>query len=357
MDFETFVRIPFVDELATLPEVYETARELDTHELGDWLLHQSDSPLLVVASGGSMTAAAMAVDLHQRATGHLAKSASPTEIWTYGTEPTCAAGLVLSAGGANADAMAIARLLVHSRGTWAVLTGQAAPPMIEKLTETSIACFAYDLLPKVHGWVPVGATLSQALVLATAYSAAFPGLGSVPGSIASLLPAGANTVIRAVDALAEQLETVLTSERLLCLFTPTTAALATDIEAKFAEGGLGFLQLSDLRNFAHGRYQTVLANPEGCAILLVYSEAEERYVRRYASLLPVEVPLGLLALPAPSAIHAQLASVVTSLALVGAVGRVRDIEPGWGSVCEFGDALYELALPDVVHQNCPTSEP
>lgn len=351
MEYSTFVRLPFEDELASLEDVYGSALRLDVSGLADWLGQRPSRPLLVLASGGSTTAAAVAVDLHQRATGQLSKTGGPTEIWTYGTSLPGSMGLVLSAGGQNSDSLAMARSLRRSTGNWGVLVGALGTPMVNQLDGSQVACFSYDLMPKLHGWVPVGATLGQVVVLARAYATAFPSLGSVPEPIASLLPLGSGNISEALDKLEAALSPVLAREHLLCLFTPATASFAADLEAKFAEGALGFIQLSDIRNFTHGRYQSLLANSEACGILIVHSDEEEDYARRYASLIPSEVPLRRLGLPSPNAVHTQLASVVAALGVVGALGRIRGLEPGWGSVCTWGDAIYDLSLPETYHRS------
>lgn len=72
------------------------------------------------------------------------------------------------------------------------------------------------------------------------------------------------------------------------------------------------------------------------------ASASRLYAREYASLFPSEVGLRELVIPAPSAVHGQLAATVAALVVVGAVGQVRDVEPGRGSVCAFGDAIYEF---------------
>ncbi|GAA0715755.1 hypothetical protein Drose_23595 [Dactylosporangium roseum] len=360
-DFDTFVRIPYREELGQLAQTYKDAMAFDVSDFAAWLRAGRDGSLLTIGAGGSLAVAAALACLHEDATGNLARFGTPMDLEYATLRLRAGRGLLVTAGGGHGDSVRGAKLLSRDADRWGVFCGRTGSPVARLLADTPAPVFGYDLLPEIHGWVSVSALLGQVVVAARAMTEAYPERfgrddDALPASIAELFPtlggpgrqvrtapAGA-TVPEQVNWLAERLAPVLSREHTVLNFTPEATAVAVDIDSKYAEGALGFLQVAEVRNFVHGRYQTVLKSPEKTGILSVYGRRDADFVEATLAYLPDVVPHAEIVLPR-SGPALQVASVLTAIAVVGAVGQVRDLEPGWGSRRTFGDRMYDMELP------------
>lgn len=346
MEYNPYWRIEYVDELAQLEGAYAYAMGVDVTDFAAWLRGRRDRSLLAIGAGGSLAVAQMAAHLHHLATGRLTRAGEPMDLFMISPEASAdTAGLLVTASGGHSDSLRACEHLRETAIDAAVFCGREASRGADILEGSRTPVFAYDLLPEVHGWVAVNALLGQAVVLARAYAQAFPDtLGTVPTTLRSLLPEGASTPQEALEKMVSRLGDALARRTLIFLYGPDTKAAAVDLDSKFAESGLGSLDVSEYRNFAHGRYQMVLPEPDAFGIVAFVSQSEEPIATATFDEIPEELANGTIALTGDGIAAEQLSSLVALLVLVGAIGEVRSLRPGWGVADAFGDILYQLDL-------------
>jgi hypothetical protein len=160
----------------------------------------------------------------------------------------------------------------------------------------------------------------------------------------ALLPVGAETVQAALATLIDDLRAVFERETLIFLHGPDTRGAALDLDSKFAEAGLGQLVVSEYRNFAHGRYQMMLPIQDSCGVLTFATAREADIARATLDAVPDHIPHAGIFIDEMGIAAEQVASLLALLITVGALGKVRGLQPGWGSRNTFGDILYELDL-------------
>ena len=68
---------PYTQEIARLGETYDWTMRQDVSLLADAFSAIADSPVIAVGSGGSLSAAVFAADLHEESTGCIAKAVTP----------------------------------------------------------------------------------------------------------------------------------------------------------------------------------------------------------------------------------------------------------------------------------------
>src|SRR5690554_3907429 len=207
VEYTPYVRILYSEEISQLPASYTAALEHDVTEFADWLREQESRSLLAIGAGGSLPIAQMAATLHQRATGRLCRAGEPLDIF-LGTEMSeDVAGLLVTASGGHSDSLAACESLVAPKTPWAVFCGLEDSKGGESLKSSATPVFGYDLLPDVHGWIAVNALMGQAVVLARAYSQAFPEqLGDLPSTLDVLFPTfDGLSATSSIDDWSEQL--------------------------------------------------------------------------------------------------------------------------------------------------------
>lgn len=353
-DYEPYVRIDYSEEVLQLPATYAYARSLDVSAFADWIRSNKDNALLAIGAGGSLPIAQLAANLHTYATGQLARAGEPLDIFLGQSAAAGTAGLLVTASGGHSDSLAACQSLVNTPTPWAVFCGKERSAGADFLKGSATPVFGYDLLPELHGWVAVNALLGQAVVLARAYAQAFPEkLGSLPEVFDHLLPTVGGQKAASLEAVVSRLSEdgaeALLQEITIFLYGPDTKAAALDLDSKFAEAGLGHLVASEFRNFAHGRYQMMLPRIEQVGVVSLSSQREAEIAQKSLSAIPQSVPrLDILTNGQGYGQAAeQVSSLLSVLLLVGAIGEIKKINPGWGSDDTFGDLLYLLDLSSV----------
>ena len=353
-DYEPYVRIEYSAEVSQLPQTYAYAQSLDVTGFADWLRAHKEYSLLTIGAGGSLPVAQLAATLHTAATGQMARAGEPLDIFLGSPLAPSTAGLLVTASGGHSDSLAACQSLVNTPTPWAVFCGKESSAGADFLRDSQTPVFGYDLLPELHGWVAVNALLGQAVVIARAYAQAFPDeLGELPTDLFALLPSVAGerpaSVEQALEKLVQHGGQALLKSITVFLYGPDTKAAALDLDSKFAEAGLGHLVASEFRNFAHGRYQMMLPRIEQVGVVSLSSQRETAIAQKSLEAIPESVPTLAVATNGSSYGHVaeQVSALLSVLLLVGAIGQVKEMSPGWGSDDTFGDLLYLLDLGSV----------
>jgi hypothetical protein len=126
---------------------------------------------------------------------------------------------------------------------------------------------------------------------------------------------------------------------LIVLHGPSTASAAIDIESKFTESALGHVQISDYRQFAHGRHHWLAKHPATTSVLSIESLDDEDIASQTLALLPESLPSRRVRVSQRGWI-ADLGAICEGFYLAGAAGRARGIDPGKPGVPPFGRKLY-----------------
>lgn len=336
--------MPYLDELDQLDATYRDAMRLDVSHLARWLRAQAARPLATFGAGGSLAVAEMAAVLHQRATGRLARSGEPMDLYFLDERMTDTAVLLVTASGGHSDSLFACSRLPSLRAESAVLCGALGSAGERLLDGTDVDVFSFPLLPAVHGWVAVNALLAQAVVVARAYGEAFPdAVGPLPPTLGPLLP-DSTGIDASLALLTGTLADVLARPGLILLHGPETRTAQRDLDSKFAESGLGELASSEYRNFAHGRYQSILPREGDFGIIGLASTRELAIAEATFAAIPDVLPHALLRIASGSPASEQVAAVVHVLLICGVLEQVRGTAVGWGSRDTFGDVLYGLDL-------------
>ncbi|WP_327464047.1 hypothetical protein [Baekduia sp.] len=180
----------------------------------------------------------------------------------------------------------------------------------------------------------------------------FLAVNSVMSMASAMVRGYAGEVLPVTLAEAEADPWPTAVDRLLVLFPPSLAAVATDLETRVSELGLAAVQLADYRNFAHGRH-TGLDRTLDRTTIVALSDKESR-------------PLAdatLKALPDQASIvrwNSQAAWPTSALELLqvslrasGKLGAAQNVSMARPKVPLFGRRLYRLPLrkriPDVLN--------
>jgi hydroxymethylpyrimidine pyrophosphatase-like HAD family hydrolase/fructoselysine-6-P-deglycase FrlB-like protein len=295
------------------------------------------APLVAIGSGGSYSAAALAVYLHEQFTGQPAKAVTPLEATLSTLNWPGTSALVLTARGGNPDVLGAFRHLAFSEpsrlGT--LCTRLDSPLNLLAREFAATESFDFDLPSGKDGFLATNSLLATAVVLARLYQEALNALPVLPASFDELLSGKPPSM---VNGTGDQL---WKSETLIALYSPCTRAAAIDLESKFCEAAIGNLQTVDYRNFAHGRHNWLARRGASTGIIAFIADEVADLAHKTLKLIPAKIPT-LVVSVGKEGPPAAIAALVHAIRLLGAAGQVAGFDPGRPHVPAFGRSIYHL---------------
>lgn len=312
---------PFYNELREVWNTFEWSRSI---YLGG-SRPPIDSPLMCVGSGGSLSAAALAANLH-RSQGGISCVLTPLEYLDFASRNRDHSVLLLSAGGSNKDIKAACRFALEAEprhlGVIVASLASELAGMAARFPRSSVS--EIELPTGKDGFLATNSLVAMMVVL-------------------SRLFGDTNELNRVPPPEFDQPfpTPLLDREHFTVVAAGAATIPATDLESKLVEAGLRSVQLADFRNFAHGRHHWLAKKRTSSSVIALQTPEFEQLSRRTLSLLPSDVPqlsLRTTLQGAPAAIDL----LFKVFALVKAVGENTGIDPGRPGVPEFGRRLYQL---------------
>jgi hypothetical protein len=332
---------PYAKELLRLSDTLKWANSYDVTVLRKAVTATANVPLLVVGSGGSLSAAQLLVGLHRFRTGRVASIATPYEVNQGQIDPNTAVWL-LSAGGRNVDIRSAFSTLVELEPKhFGIICGQSKSPLVAASRNHSfVDSINFDLPAGKDGFLATNSLLAFSALIARAYSEEFA--TSCPSILAEAKRLIDNDVL--IEKWRQEVDPLWLRETTVILHGAHTRPGAVDLESKFTEAAIGNLQLSDYRNFAHGRHHWLAKKGSQTALLAFVTPEDMAIADRTLALIPNNIPVARINLQGSPEIVGLL-SIIASLFVCGWAGKAREIDPGRPGVPEFGRKLYHLSSP------------
>jgi hydroxymethylpyrimidine pyrophosphatase-like HAD family hydrolase len=292
--------------------------------------------LLAVGSGGSQSTAHLIADLHQNRFGQLAKADTPLIARSYLQKFKAAAIVLVSAGGKNPDILGVARAAVESEPESLIALCASRNSPLSRIVNAFNRGFSFEfeLANGRDGFLATNSLLALGTVALTAYGSSSEHL---PLRLASLF---SSSGLRRALGFSRISRSFFNCGYLVVLYGPKSQTAALDLESKLIEAGLVSVQLSDYRNFAHGRHHWIAKNPN-TAVVGLAAKDEIPLASHTLALLPTKVQK-LLLKTEHSAPASWLALQAAVFALVAAYGKARGIDPGRPGVPPFGRRVYHF---------------
>jgi fructoselysine-6-P-deglycase FrlB-like protein len=341
---------PFLSELYQLEETYSNVLSVDTSILDKVLLNSLRYPLIAVGSGGSLSAAHFASYLHQQFTGKMASASTPLEILSVLSNPISRKSIIqssvlcLSASGSNNDINRVWQTLIKVEPYCLSAICARKDSRLAKIGERYeyAKIIDFDLPSKKDGFLATNSLVSFLILLVRSFSKLLDTSTELPSTLWNLIP-GYDNLDSALDILRSKLNTILERECFVILHGFGTKAAAYDIESKFTEAALGYVQLSDFRNFAHGRHHWLAKRAEDSAIIAFAQDNDIALAEKTVDLIPPSVPSIVFHFPG-NRLLGSIAAIIEGFLITAIAGEKRNIDPGRPGVPQFGRRLYHLGI-------------
>ena len=279
----------FEENFSRLPAAFARGFDAESSTVVEAVRASPGRSFTVVGSGASYSAAvyiARILETYFRVPAH---ARAPYDYYTAAAVPQ---GVILvSASGRNSDILAALHRAIASRAAPLVLvTTNANAPLLERIGDYPNA-FSILIPSPPHereGFFGVQSLLSIMAAFAR----------TVPGASSMLQPSPSEwlaSICRAsaafIDKEADRVTSVAAAAHVVGLATGWALPCLSDFESKFVEGGLGWLEASEAKNFTHGRFVNTLRRSGQSSLVLFLlrenSDVARAYLEHYGSLVPI----------------------------------------------------------------------
>jgi hypothetical protein len=334
---------PYISELERLPETYAWAMTTCIEPLANALTASISLPILATGSGGSLTAAHFASELHQRYAGRIAKAVTPFDLVSSWAVVKDASVLMLSAGGGNPDIIGAFKHIVAREPQRLIVICSRTKSPLSQLAKSYryVDLIDFDLPTGKDGFLATNSLVAFTVILCRAWATALSIKVDLPQSFYSLVHSDSPSE-EFFDDLANRCSPLWRRETISVLYGPSSHSAAIDLESKFTEAALGAIQIADYRNFAHGRHHWLAKRGQTTGVLAFVTEEDREIANKTLRLIPSDIPVARIDIPS-GGLLASLTSVVTVLHVAGFAGKARGIDPGRPGVPPFGSKIYRLS--------------
>lgn len=320
---------PYKSELRAIPQTVEWAANADIVALTRIVGAIASRPLLVVGSGGSVTACYLLAKLHSEHARQPVRVLTPYE---FSLQPSddMSSVVLLSAGGANRDILGAAqKATTESYENVSAIVAKESSPLSRMLSELPHALSAgFDIPFGKDGFLAVNSLLATSILTTRAYAAVF--------ETEWICPTLSDKFTGHIDAALRP--------SIVVLAAGWSWPAALDLESKFNEAGFGTVVCTDHRNFAHGRHHGLARRAATSGVIALSTPECRSIADRTLRLIPKSIPRLHLVTEAAGASGA-IDLIGQVFQLVDRVADCDGVDPGKPTVAEFGRRLYSLPLP------------
>ena len=341
---------PFISELRQLDATYRAAQSMELSALRTAVSETMRYPLIAIGSGGSLSAAHFVCHLHQLSTGKLARPLTPLGVVSMLDDPgsrrsiTDTAAICFTAGGSNVDINRAWRYLIDAEPSYlTALCARTESPLAKVAREhTYTRLFDFDLPSKKDGFLATNSLLAFLVLMGRVYGPSIDAGSVLPPDIWGLLPKH-DDLDSALHNLRSTSSPIFERDYLILLYGAGMEAAACDLESKFTEAALGAVQMSDFRNFAHGRHHWLAKHGNQSGVIAFAGDRDIEIAKKTVGLLPSAIPSVVFHFPG-NVVSSGIGAVLTGFFLTAIAGEIRGIDPGRPGVPTFGRKLYHLGL-------------
>jgi HAD superfamily hydrolase (TIGR01484 family) len=329
---------PFKSELLSIEEAYEWACNLDISELKLRVAQFEQDPLLIIGSGGSLSACHLASKLHQ-SRGQIAKAITPLELFYSKSIVNKCSILFLSASGRNTDILtSFKNAIIENPKSLNGITLSTNTPLNKlslKLSVDSIIEFENPI--GKDGFLATNSLIAFFVLLSRAYGYQFKkGACFV------------DTVF--IDRLKNFENNINKDFTFKVLYADWSLPVAIDIESKFSEAALGNVLMTDYRNFGHGRHNWLDKRSINTAIIALITPEDKDLAEKTLALIPSNIPILKIETENPDWLG-SINLLVKAFYLADLMGRIQNIDPGRPGVPDYGSKLYHLNYYKLLNKN------
>ena len=332
--------VRFTKKLDTLNETLGALDGFDPRSLSEEMGRCASSAAVAVGSGGSLVAAQYFNRcLESLGTGP-ASVQTPMEVVVGATDLVNAVVWLFSASAENSDIAAAARAATDRGCAQLVLcTRNADGSVADWVRSTGGTVLVVPVAEEKDGYLATHSLISTctALLLGANHAAHAQTTDVIPK-----LKYRVSTQIaeRSKGNYQTSFAPLAQGAVLLLISDPALRPIATLLETSLWETALCPVQLTDMRNFAHGRHTWPHHHSARTLFFALTSALSEPSWKSISDALPSDLP-SWHAHYALGGRHENLCGIIDGLFWIEAIGAITGIDPGKPGIAPYGRAIYK----------------
>jgi hypothetical protein len=275
---------------------------------------------LYVGSGGAFAVAQLAADLHEAQTRMLARAATPLDVIAAPALFDVAV-MLFTASARHPDAVATVEAARRCNARpISVVTHRTRDQLPPSIGAGDVEVLTLPSVVEKEGFLATNSVLAMATAVVAA--------------------SGFKTPARLPHLFGNGIKPL--RENTLILGSPGLSGVTTDLETRLSETGLSSAQVTDYRNFAHGRHTGFARHLDATTIVALITPEVSELASATLRTLPAAAHVVRLESRLPWPVNV-LDLLVASMKAVAATAEGTDLEPSRPSVPAFGRRLYHLS--------------
>jgi len=247
-------------EIDQLENTYKETLQSDFSGLATVVERSQGGAAVFVGSGGALAVAKLASDLHQSVAHQSSMAKTPLQLAAGGLRPDNSV-FIFSAGARNPDTAMAVQASLRSGCATTVITRQDESRIPSAVARPSVQVIR--VASPSDGFLATNSVIAMATATCLAY--------------------GQPLEQRLPWLEADGLHLDPLRSHVLILYGPQHGGVALDLEARLSETGLGWVQLADLRNFAHGRHVGLATRSAEASVVSIEAPSTRHWRRRHSN--------------------------------------------------------------------------
>jgi hydroxymethylpyrimidine pyrophosphatase-like HAD family hydrolase/fructoselysine-6-P-deglycase FrlB-like protein len=317
-------KVSLHDSIEHLPRWFDLGLSADVTQFVSALTNLNGRAVAVVGSGASYSSAVLIARCIERYLRVPARSCPPFEY--AASADAYPAAILVSARGSNEDILEAQEVaLTREVDPLVLITTEVASPLVMRSADyppRTVLSVPRDPLQIVDGFL---GTISLVAIWAMIVRSMRLISGTRDQTPNGWMRESIDNARAEMRRLSRQLKEVSSRRHTVALGTGWATPVVVDFESKMVEGGLGWIEVAEAKNFTHGRYINSYRNLDDTAII-VFSTRDERNL---ANAITLSYGRQLLVLHIVSKYDGPLASLdlfIHALLLVDEMSSFRGID-------------------------------
>lgn len=330
---------PYSQELDAFSSTYTWVSQQDVKIFGRFLGRWGGDHVTVVGSGGSYSAARIVALFRELAHHAVTTAHTPLEFISLLGRLSPRA-LFLSAEGKNKDILAGLSAAADADLASCALTLTTSNPLIDLATRMGTPrVFPFEMNWIKDGYLATNSLLATVLLLYRVY------FGD-EDFIREVGPLFAEVRLRERRTYFETFQDAIrpNGRALLVLHSADASPFAVDLSSKLVEAALMPVQVTDLRQFAHGQHLQLASQSTAPMVVIAYGKTEQGLAQATGDLLPQMVAPTYLEIEGATVQDVAIAGLVDAMFMAEAIASHAAYDIGDPYVPDFGRAIHQLDL-------------
>ncbi len=330
---------PYQEELKEFNKIINWSKKQNIEEI-KCFFEEVTCPIYCIGSGGSLTVASLTCQMLENI-GISSKFITAFDFLSMPEAINKTKYILFSASGNNNDAIAVVKKLKgFLNNKKSLIVTQNPKSKIEKYLNHNIKYLSYSIPTQKDGFLATNSLLATCIIT---YKV-FKELGFYDINLKRIN----------YSNIKYDISLFKSKKYILAIYGKWGLPAAIDLESKLFESGIMSVQLTDYRNFAHGRHNWIDKNFDDTLVIFIETDEDKKLTKEILSLLPSNLSYIKLSESMSTPING-INLILKVMNIVYYMGVSKEIDPGRPNIPDYGSKIYNMNVMDFYNSPLKTN--